>query len=72
MRFGVHLVAAGQMVEGDKIARVARREEELGYDSLWVSDHIVFPTELTSPTPIRPTASCRSIPRTRSSSPSRC
>ena len=54
MRFGVHLVAAGQMVEGDKIARVARQEEELGYDSLWVSDHIVFPTELTSPYPYSP------------------
>ena len=25
MRFGVHLVAAGKMIEGEKIARVARR-----------------------------------------------
>lgn len=51
MRFGVHLVAAGKMIEGEKIARVAHRAEELGYDSLWVSDHIVFPTELRSPYP---------------------
>ena len=49
MRFGVHLVAAGKMIEGEKIARVAHRAEELGYDSLWVSDHIVFPAELRSP-----------------------
>ncbi len=54
MRFGVHLVAAGQMIAGEKIARVARRAEELGYDSLWVSDHIVFPIELTSPYPYSP------------------
>jgi len=27
MRFGVHLVAAGKMIEGEKIARVARRAE---------------------------------------------
>ena len=29
MRFGVHLVAAGKMIEGEKITRVARRAEEL-------------------------------------------
>ncbi|MBM4254806.1 MAG: TIGR03619 family F420-dependent LLM class oxidoreductase [Deltaproteobacteria bacterium] len=54
MRFGVHLVAAGKMIEGDSIARVARRAEELGYDSLWVSDHIVFPTHLQSAYPYSP------------------
>lgn len=54
MRFGVHLVAAGKMIEGEKIARVARRAEELGYDSLWVSDHIVFPAQLRSPYPYSP------------------
>ena len=54
MRFGVHLVAAGKMIEGEKIARVARTAEELGYDSLWVSDHIIFPTELRSPYPYSP------------------
>ena len=54
MRFGVHLIASGKMIEGEKIARVARRAEELGYDSLWVSDHIIFPTELRSPYPYSP------------------
>src|SRR5438552_19188449 len=54
MRFGVHLVAAGKMIEGEKIARVARRAEELGYESLWVSDHMVFPTQLRSPYPYSP------------------
>jgi probable F420-dependent oxidoreductase len=54
MRFGVHLVAAGKMIEGEKIARVARRAEELGYDSLWVSDHIIFPAVLRSPYPYSP------------------
>ena len=43
MRFGVHLVAAGQMIEGDAIARVAMRAEELGYDPLWVSGGTVAP-----------------------------
>ena len=72
MRFGVHLVAAGKMIEGEKIARVARRAEELGYDSLWVSDHIVFPTQLRSPTLIPPTVSSPSILPTRCWSRSPC
>ncbi|HXG21249.1 MAG TPA: LLM class F420-dependent oxidoreductase [Methylomirabilota bacterium] len=54
MRFGVHLVAAGKVIEGEKIARLARRAEELGYDSVWVSDHIIFPTVLRSPYPYSP------------------
>lgn len=54
MRFGVHLIASGKMIEGEKIARVARRAEELGYDSLWVSDHIIFPAELRSAYPYSP------------------
>jgi probable F420-dependent oxidoreductase len=54
MRFGVHLVAAGKVIEGEKIARMARRAEELGYDSVWVSDHIIFPTVLRSPYPYSP------------------
>jgi len=54
MRFGVHLVAAGKMIEGESIARVARRAEELGYDSLWVSDHIIFPIQLQSAYPYSP------------------
>lgn len=54
MRFGVHLIASGKMIEGEKIARVSRRAEELGYDSLWVSDHIIFPTELRSAYPYSP------------------
>ncbi len=54
MRFGVHLVAAGRMIEGEKIARVATRAEQLGFDSLWVSDHIVFPSQLTSAYPYSP------------------
>ncbi len=54
MRFGVHLVAAGKVIEGEKIARLARRAEELGYDSVWVSDHIIFHTVLRSPYPYSP------------------
>jgi len=54
MHFGVHLVAAGKMIEGESIARVARHAEDLGYDSLWVSDHIIFPTQLQSAYPYSP------------------
>lgn len=42
------------MIEGDKISRVATHAEDLGYDSLWVSDHIVFPARLNSTYPYSP------------------
>lgn len=45
MRFGVFLpsfVVAGQEAEhAEQIRRFARRAEELGFDSLWITDHII-------------------------------
>ena len=32
-----------QVASTEGIARVAREAERLGYDSVWVSDHIVIP-----------------------------
>ncbi len=54
MRFGVHLIGTGSMASGEKIARVAIKAEELGFHSLWLSDHIVFPKELKSRYPYSP------------------
>lgn len=48
MKFGVHLIGAGPLIEGDRIAPVACRAEELGFAYLWVSDHIVLPVQSTA------------------------
>lgn len=43
MRFGVAIPQAGPFVDVDVQRAVAAALEELGFDSLWVSDHVVVP-----------------------------
>ncbi len=43
MRFGCHLPAFGQASTREVVLGFARAMERLGYDSLWVSDHVVVP-----------------------------
>jgi probable F420-dependent oxidoreductase len=43
MRFGVAIPQAGPFVDAEVQRHLALAIEELGYDSLWVSDHIVVP-----------------------------
>ena len=45
MKFGVMLPHYRQVAGTDAIARVAREAENMGYDSVWVSDHIVVPDQ---------------------------
>ena len=43
MRFGVAIPQAGPFVPADVQQRIAREVEDLGFDSLWVSDHVIVP-----------------------------
>jgi probable F420-dependent oxidoreductase len=43
MQFGVHLPHFGPLVSGRGTLSLAQRAEEIGLDSVWVSDHIVYP-----------------------------
>lgn len=54
MRFGIHLANSGPHAAPDRFARLAARAEELGFASVWVSDHIVIPTEFASVYPYGP------------------
>jgi probable F420-dependent oxidoreductase len=56
MRFGVHGLNFGQ-VAGDipTLLRVATRADELRFDSVWVGDHIIIPTQIASAYPYSPT-----------------
>ncbi|OLC33176.1 MAG: hypothetical protein AUH81_14765 [Candidatus Rokubacteria bacterium 13_1_40CM_4_69_5] len=42
MKFGVHLPHFGPLASGEGTLALARRAEALGYDSVWVGDHIVY------------------------------
>lgn len=43
MRLGVHLPQYGRAASPEAIRRAAVQAEELGFDDVWVSDHIVVP-----------------------------
>lgn len=43
MRYGVAIPQAGPFVDPEVQARLAREIEDLGFDSLWVSDHVIVP-----------------------------
>jgi probable F420-dependent oxidoreductase len=51
MRFGVHLPQFGRAAVTGAIERAARHAEELGYDDVWVSDHLVVPEGQAYPAP---------------------
>src|SRR4051812_2935064 len=51
MRFGVHLAANGPLATPERLAALAERAEALGFDSVWVADHILYPVDFATPYP---------------------
>lgn len=51
MKFGVHLPHIGPFSDGASMIRFARAAEDQGYDSVWGSDHVVFPASYASKYP---------------------
>ncbi len=49
LRLGVHLPQFGRASGPDSIRRAAQQAEDLGFDDVWVSDHIVVPDGITYP-----------------------
>ena len=57
MKIGIHLGNNGLSATADSIATLAAKAEELGFDSVWVSDHVAIPTEIESQYPYGPPGS---------------
>jgi probable F420-dependent oxidoreductase len=55
MEIGCHLPVYGAAASREGLLLAARRIEALGYDSLWVSDHVVIPWEIRSRYPYNAT-----------------
>ncbi len=53
MKYGVILPNVGPMAEIDALTDVAQRAEEMGFDGIFLSDHIALPTDLRSRYPYR-------------------
>ena len=53
MKFGLRLPGAGPFATPEAIAGFARQAETLGFDSVWMTDHIALPVDLASRYPYR-------------------
>jgi probable F420-dependent oxidoreductase len=51
MRFGIHLPQYGRAAGAGAITAAARHAEALGFDDVWVSDHIIQPAAQDYPSP---------------------
>ena len=49
MRLGIHLPQAGPAANADSIKRAAQLAETVGYQDVWVSDHLVVPQGASYP-----------------------
>lgn len=45
MKFGIQLPHFGPLASGEGTIALARRAEALGFDSVWVGDHIIYPPQ---------------------------
>jgi probable F420-dependent oxidoreductase len=57
MRLGFSLPQIGPVASPQAIARVGKRAEELGYDSVWVLDRVLYPVNPQSKYPATPDGS---------------
>lgn len=65
MEFGCHLPQFGPVATRHNILTFARRMEALGYDSVWISDHVVIPWTIRSRYPYNPTGQFPLAPNAR-------
>lgn len=49
MKFGIHLPQFGRAAGPDSVTEAAQHAEALGYDDIWVSDHLAIPARAPYP-----------------------
>lgn len=54
MKFGLFGINTGACADPETAARVARRAEEAGFDSVWTGEHVVLPDPQAPPSPVPP------------------
>jgi probable F420-dependent oxidoreductase len=57
MRTGFNLPQLGRAASPQAIAQAAQRAEALGYDSVWVTERLLFPVKPQTPYPVSPDGS---------------
>jgi probable F420-dependent oxidoreductase len=51
MEFGIHLLGLGRRARVEDYVTATKAAEELGYHSVWINDHVIIPTQYSSPYP---------------------
>ena len=51
MKYGFTLPGRGPLATPERLGTLARKGEELGYDTLYTGDHILVPRSISSPYP---------------------
>lgn len=51
MKFAITAVGSGSTAHPDNLVLVARKAEELGFESIWCPEHLAVPLEMSSPYP---------------------
>ena len=64
MRLGFFLPQIGPAASPEAMVRVARRAEELGYDSVWVTERLLYPIEPQTPYMATPDGSLPEVYKT--------
>jgi alkanesulfonate monooxygenase SsuD/methylene tetrahydromethanopterin reductase-like flavin-dependent oxidoreductase (luciferase family) len=59
MKLGLILPQVGPAASAEAIVSLAKRAEGIGYDSLWVTDRLLYPVQPQNPYPGTPEARCR-------------
>ena len=49
MKFGIHVPQIGRKAGPEAVSRGARQAEDLGFDSIWVNDHLAIPHDAPYP-----------------------
>ena len=62
MKYGIPLPGHGLLATPERLSAIAKKAEELGYDSLLTGDHIVVPRKISSPYPYTETGEFPSSP----------
>jgi probable F420-dependent oxidoreductase len=51
MKFALHAVGCGSTARPEVLAEVARKAEALGFESVWIPEHLIVPLQMRSPYP---------------------
>jgi probable F420-dependent oxidoreductase len=56
MKLGLYGINFGPCAEPETAARIAKRAEDAGFESLWTAEHVVLPDPQAPPSPLPPSA----------------